>query len=223
MQAVGTSFVGQMPSLSSLPLPIKRAPATFLLIVVTSVCFLLFYPAQWVGMLELFNFVPFRSAGGYVAFGDMNDEWWRLVTPTFIHFGWLHVVFNCLWLWEFGQRIEHRLGAINVLGLYGVTAMVSNYCQYLWEGPSIFGGMSGVVYAFLGFIMMLRWRRPGWITPPPMAVFGFMLIWLLVGMVGSMDFIGAGAIANGAHAGGLLIGLFLGIVVSVLPLAVRGR
>jgi hypothetical protein len=135
MPAVGTSFVGQMPSLNSLPLPVKRAPATFLLIVVTSVCFLLFYPAQWVGMLELFNFVPFRSAGGYVAFGDMNDEWWRLVTPTFIHFGWLHVVFNCLWLWEFGQRIEHRLGAINVLGLYGVTAMVSNYCQYLWEGP----------------------------------------------------------------------------------------
>ena len=78
MPAVGTSFVGQMPSLNSLPLPIKRAPATFLLIVVTSVCFLLFYPAQWVGMLELFNFVPFRSAGGYVAFGDMNDEWWRL-------------------------------------------------------------------------------------------------------------------------------------------------
>jgi GlpG protein len=77
------------------------------------VCFLLFYPAQWVGMLELFNFVPFRSAGGYVAFGGLNDEWWRLLTPTLIHFGWLHVVFNCLWLWEFGQRIEHRLGAIN--------------------------------------------------------------------------------------------------------------
>ena len=100
--------------------------------------------------------------------------------------------------------------------------MVSNYCQYLWEGPSIFGGMSGVVYAFLGFIMMLSWRRPGWITPPPMAVFGFMLIWLLVGMVGSMDFIGAGAIANGAHAGGLIIGLILGVVVSVLPVAFRG-
>jgi GlpG protein len=55
-----------------------------------------------------------------------------------------------------------------------------------------------------------------------MAVFGFMLIWLLVGMVGSMDFIGAGAIANGAHAGGLIIGLILGVVVSVLPVAFRG-
>ena len=58
-----------MPSLNNLPLPIRRAPATFALVVVTSVCFLLFYPLQWVSMLSLFNFVPFRAAGGYVAFG----------------------------------------------------------------------------------------------------------------------------------------------------------
>ena len=194
-----------MPSLNSAPLAIQRAPATFCLVAITGTCFLLFYPLQWVGMLELFNFVPFRASGGYVAFGEWGD-WWRLVTPTLIHFGWLHVVFNCLWLWEFGQRIEHRLGSINLLGLYVVTAMVSNYCQYWWEGPSVFGGMSGVVYAFMGLIMAAQWRRPGWISPPPMAVFAFMLIWLVIGMLGTMEFIGAGAIANGAHLGGLLGG-----------------
>ena len=42
-----------MLSLNSAPLAIQRAPATFSLVVVTSVCFLLFYPLQWVGMLEL--------------------------------------------------------------------------------------------------------------------------------------------------------------------------
>ena len=216
MPAAETNFAGQMPSLNSAPLAIQRAPATFSLVVVTSVCFLLFYPLQWVGMLELFNFVPFRAAGGYVAFGEWGD-WWRLVTPTLIHFGWLHVVFNCLWLWEFGQRIEHRLGAINLLGLYAVSAMLSNYCQYWWEGPSIFGGMSGVVYAFMGLIMAAQWLRPGWIAPPPMAIFAFMMIWLVIGMAGSMEFIGAGAIANGAHVGGLLAGWVLGIVISGLP------
>ena len=110
---------------SKLPPAIQRAPATFSLVAATTVCFLLFYPLQWVGMLELFNFVPFRAAGGYVAFGEWGD-WWRLVTPTLIHFGWLHVVFNCLWLWEFGQRIEHRLGGVNLLGLYVISAMASN-------------------------------------------------------------------------------------------------
>jgi len=209
--------------LNSAPPAIQRAPATFLLVAVTSVCFLLFYPFHWVGLLELFNFVPFRAAGGYVAFGELGGDWWRLVTPTLIHFGWLHVVFNCLWLWEFGQHIEHRLGSLNLIGLYLVTSMVSNYCQYLWEGPAIFGGMSGVVYALLGFIMTAQWKRPGWIVAPPMAVFAFMLIWLVVGMSGSMEFIGAGAIANGAHVGGLVIGLILGVIISAVPGLFRSR
>lgn len=217
MPVVGTSCAGLMRWSSSVPPAIQRAPATFFLIVVTVLCFLLFYPLHWMGMLELFNFVPFCRAGGYVAFGDISGEWWRLITPTLIHFGWLHVVFNCLWLWEFGQRIEHQLGAVNLMGLYLITAMVSNYSQFLLEGPSIFGGMSGVVYALLGFILVAHWRRPGWIQAPPMAVFAFMLIWLLVGLLGSMEFIGAGAIANGAHVGGLLIGCVLGALISALP------
>ena len=217
MRPVGTNFAGQMPSFSSAPPAIQRAPATFFLVAVTACCFLLFYPLQWMGMLQQFNFVPFRAAGGYVAFGEMGSEWWRLITPTLIHFGWLHVVFNCLWLWEFGQRIEHRLGSANLLALYGVTALGSNYCQYLWEGPSIFGGMSGVVYAFMGVILVSHWRRPGWILPPPMAVFAFMLIWLVIGMAGSMEFIGAGAVANGAHVGGLLTGCLLGMLLSTAP------
>ena len=81
----------------------------------------------------------------------------------------------------------------------------------------MFGGMSGVVYAFLGLIMAAQWRKPGWISPPPMPVFAFMLIWLVIGMLGSMEFIGAGAIANGAHLGGLLAGWALGLLVSGLP------
>jgi GlpG protein len=40
---------------------------------------------------------------------------------------------------------------------------------------------------------------------------------LLVGLLGSMEFIGAGAIANGAHVGGLLIGCVLGALISALP------
>ena len=81
----------------------------------------------------------------------------------------------------------------------------------------MFGGMSGVVYALMGMIMASHWLRPGWIVPPPMAVLAFMLIWLVIGMVGSMEFIGAGAIANGAHVGGLISGLLLGLLISGFP------
>ncbi len=50
-----------------------------------------------------------------------------------------------------------------------------------------------------------------------MAVFAFMLIWLVIGMSGSMRLLGADAIANGAHVGGLVAGWVLGLLVSSVP------
>ena len=70
-------------------------------------------------------------------------------------------------------------------------------------------------------IMASHWRRPGWIAPPPMAVFAFMLIWLVIGMSGSMALLGADAIANGAHVGGLVAGWVLGLLVSSAPALFR--
>lgn len=202
-----------------LPPNIRRAPVSFGLVAVTAVVFLLFFPLRWVGLLELFNFVPFSAHNGSVVFGEPGSQWWRYVTPTLIHFGWLHVVFNSLWLWEFGQRIEHAIGGLNLMALYLVSAAFSNSIQYFWQGPSIFGGMSGVVYAFLGFIWAANLLRPRWISSPPPAVLVFMLIWLVIGFVGSLEFIGVGAIANGAHLGGLLVGFMLGGVLALLSRA----
>ena len=52
--------------------------------------------------------------------------------------------------------------------------------------------------------------------PLPPAVVGFMLIWLVVGLVGALQILGTGAIANGAHLGGLAIGVSLGGVFGLL-------
>ena len=200
----------------SVPHNIRSAPVSFGLVVVSAFVFLLFFPLRWVGLLELFNYVPFEASRTGVRFGEPSGQWWRLITPTLIHFGWLHVVFNSLWLWEFGQRIERVIGSFNLVGLYLVSAAVSISVQYFWEGPAIFGGMSGVVYAFLGFLWAANLLRPGWISQPPPAILMFMLIWLAIGFVGALDFIGVGAIANGAHLGGLLIGFMLGAVMALL-------
>ena len=165
---------------------------------------------------KLFNFVPIAltPAGGQL--GEPGADWWRFITPTLLHFSWMHVVFNCLWIWEFGRRIEVTLGSVNLLGLYLTAAVFSNSLQFFVSGPSIFGGMSGVVYAFMGFIWTGNALRPGWIEPLPPAIVGFMLVWLLIGMVGALEILGAGAIANGAHLGGLIIGVSLGGVFGLL-------
>ncbi len=54
------------------------------------------------------------SPQGYLlqplADGLADGGWWRLVTPMLLHFSWLHITFNLLWVWEVGRRIEYIHG-----------------------------------------------------------------------------------------------------------------
>ncbi len=135
-----------------------------------------------------------------------SDEIWRLVTPAFLHFGFLHFVFNSLWMWDFGRRLELYLGKSTYVLFFVVTALISNGAQYFWEPNINFGGMSGVVYALVGFIIVSQKLSPNKLTAVPAGVLGFMLFWLVLCMTGAIDYFVDGGIANAAHVGGLLAG-----------------
>ena len=64
-----------------------------------------------------------------------GTDYWRYVSPALIHFGLLHLVFNSLWIWEFGSRLELRLGSVFVFNLFLAGAVGGNLLQYWWEGP----------------------------------------------------------------------------------------
>ncbi len=194
----------------------RAAPVTLALIALSVLGFLLIYlnaPLKW---LSLFTFLPFQVVGGQPVFADMQGQYWRLVTPAFLHFGWLHIVFNSLWTWELGSRIERVMGKLNMLLLFLVIAVVSNTAQYLFGGPGIFGGMSGVVYGLLGFAWVAPLLQPRWRIQPARAIMIVMVGWLVVCMVGLVQVLGFGAIANAAHLGGLLCGALLGAAFGLL-------
>ena len=194
----------------------QKAPVTLGLILLSIGGFLLVYlnaPVEWLGY---FTFTPFELHGDQLLFGQMDGEYWRLVTPVFLHFGWLHIVFNSLWLWDLGKRVEQVMGHFNMLMLCLVIAVVSNVSQYGFGGPGLFGGMSGVVYGLLGFSWVAPMIQPAWPIQPSRGIMLLMVGWLIACMVGLVQVLGFGAIANAAHAGGLASGAALGALFAAL-------
>lgn len=198
----------------------RKVPVTLALIALSLVGFMLFYLPVLNPYLALFTFSPFVIVEGRPLFEASAGQYWRLVTPAFLHFGWLHIVFNSLWLWELGGKVERATGQLNMLGLFLVIAVVSNASQYFVGGPSLFGGMSGVVYGLLGFSWVAPLLQPAWRIRPSPAIMLFMVGWLLACLLGVVEGLGFGAIANAAHLGGLLCGVVLG---GLLGLASRER
>ncbi len=195
------------------------APASALIVVLGVLgALLVSYDAKhefyWVSK---FSFFPFEVIGGLQFFDSAQQalrdgQIWRLLTPTFLHFGALHIVFNGLWIWIFGQQIEAKLGSRFLLLTFFVTALMGNIIQALWQGPSLFGGLSGVVYGLLGYLWIWQLKVPTVQISLPPGILVFMLIWLLLGMTGTVELVFGTAIANGAHLGGLIAGMALGLL-----------
>lgn len=167
------------------------------------------------------NFVDFQRQGDYLLFVPLTDslaagQWWRLLTPMLMHFGLLHLAMNGLWYWELGRRIEARQGAGGLLALTLLFALLSNAAQYLFGGPSLFGGLSGVLYGLLGYCWIFQRLAPTPAYRLPPGVLVMMLVWLLLCASGLMTALGLGAIANAAHVGGLLAGCLAGLLGGAL-------
>jgi GlpG protein len=137
-----------------------------------------------------------------------NGQLWRLVTPIFMHFMIIHILFNMMWLWDLGGTVE-RIQSTSFLVLFIISSgILSNLVQYLSSGPA-FGGMSGVVYALLGYTW-IRSRQMGSGYNLSNSIVGFMLIWLALGFTGYL-----GPIGNAAHLSGLIIGMAYGLLWNI--------
>ena len=142
----------------------------------------------------------------------INNEWWRLITPTFLHFSFTHLIFNCLWVYVLGSRIENLDGKSIFLFIFILTSILSNAAQFFWTQEYLFGGLSGAVYGLLGycFIIELDGRHGRYGLPE--ALYLFMFIWLLVGFTGVLSFFGFGNVANTAHLIGMIAGFIIGLI-----------
>lgn len=173
-------------------------PVTMILIALSCAISLITWFGYVQTTLNWFYYDESRIAAGQV---------WRLLTPIFLHFPamgivFAHLAFNMIWLFQFGQMIERYDSPKFLLLLVISAALISNIAQaHMSHG--LFGGMSGVVYALLGYLFVMKKRQPSYRghIPDNIAYFliGFMLI-AAVGLLGS-------GIANTAHIAGFIVGV----------------
>lgn len=172
-----------------------------------------------VAVIEHFTFTKISiSSSGFLYTSSLDqtffeeNQWWRLISPIFIHFSVAHVAFNCLWIYVLGEKIEKVDSKKIFMSVIIISSICSNFLQYYWTSSSLFGGLSGVIYGLLGFCMILemesKYDRYG--LPP--ALYLFMIAWLILGFIGVLDLFGFGKVANFAHLGGLVSGIMFAMI-----------
>lgn len=211
-QAGNTSTQQVAVNPSSLAFRVKKVPVTLSVLLLACLITVAF---EWLfGPLVflLVSFTPMEFVNSQVVSLPLSatlssGQWWRLITPIFLHFGMMHLVFNALWIWVLGEMIEKNQGQVKLIALILFTSLVSNSAQFLLNGSSQFGGLSGVVYGYLGYIWLRGRLKPeeGLVISNTLVI--FMLGWMLLGMTDfSRSLLGLN-MANEAHLGGLLAGL----------------
>jgi len=147
-----------------------------------------------------------------------SNQWWRLVSPIFLHFSFAHLAFNCLWIYILGEKIERIDGSLTFISIVIFTAVSSNSLQFFWNGSSLFGGLSGVVYGLIGFCMIIEMDSSRDIYDIPPGLYMFMIIWMILGFLGVLKLFGFGLVANFAHLGGLVSGIIFAMMLKTINL-----
>ena len=144
----------------------------------------------------------------------VKGEYWRIFTPALMHFSLTHLLFNCLWIYVVGLEIQKLQGRLSLMLIVLITGIFANFSEFFLYESVRFGGLSGVVYGLFGFCfakeIILKQYHFGF----PPSLYTFIFIWLLVGYTDILYYLGFGMVANGAHLGGLLSGMLMGIIPS---------
>jgi len=173
----------------------------------------------WLGLYYIaLNWPESKADLGVPMFVEISKgQLWRIVTPALLHGGFLHIIFNMMWLWLLGKQVEERMGRWRYIFLMIVIAAISNTVEYLMVGPA-FLGFSGVVCGLAGFIWM-RQRVAPWEGYPLQKGAAIFLAIFVLGIAAlqvvsfTLKILGVATfpiqIANAAHLSGAIVGIVL--------------
>ena len=189
----------------------RNAPVTDFLILVNVLVFLYVALRGGLGDDEVF----LRLGASYTPYLMERHEYWRLLTAAFLHFGIRHLGNNMFVLFVTGDSLEHALGHVKYLIFYLFSAAGASAASLAVEvamGQKVLSaGASGAVFAVLGGLIWVLIRNSGRFEE-----FRIRNLLFFSGMMLLSGFFTEG-VDNAAHAGGLLVGFLLAVVLYRRP------
>jgi membrane associated rhomboid family serine protease len=159
---------------------------------------------------------------------DLVPWWLTMFSALFVHGGWLHIIFNMLFLWVFGPGVEDAMTRARFLAFYLLCGLAATTAQVVADPASTAPliGASGAIAGVLGAYLVLLPRArvlaviPLIIVFPVVSIPAWMLLlaWFALQAVQGLGSLHAATpgVAFFAHIGGFLAGMAL-----VLPFVVR--
>jgi membrane associated rhomboid family serine protease len=133
-----------------------------------------------------------------------EGEWYRMITSGFVHFGLIHIGFNMVLLYRFGDALERALGKWKFTFLYFAALIGGSFGALLLSPNAATGGASGAVFGLMGATAIaMRQRGVGWQEGGVAPLIAINLVLSVV----------VPGISLGGHLGGLLVGTALGAVM----------
>ncbi|MER7755952.1 rhomboid family intramembrane serine protease [Kitasatospora sp. NPDC097643] len=154
--------------------------------------------------------------GGPDGVADGADQWYRLLTGTFLHLQWWHIGMNMLALAWFGPGLEAALGRLRYLALYLLSGLAGSAFAFLVAGDKLISvGASGAIFGLIGATVVMQVRDKGPLGPV-LAVLIFNLIVTFSQTRSGLH------IDWRAHLGGLVVGALVAVGLMYAPRERRG-
>jgi len=126
----------------------------------------------------------------------VNDQWWRIVTGGFLHYGLIHIAVNMLSLWVLGRDLERVLGRVRFAAVYFLSLIGGSVAVMLFSDPdSGTAGASTALYGLMGCYLVAVVRLK--LNPRPILFTLAVNVFLTFSLPG---------ISITGHFGGLVVG-----------------
>jgi rhomboid protease GluP len=138
----------------------------------------------------------------------IEGEWWRLVTPIFLHIGMLHLLMNTLALYYLGTAVEKIYGRSRFVFVYMVSGIAGSFASYLFTA-NLSAGASGAIFGCFGALLYFGVLYPKiFFRTMGTNIIAVILLNLAFGFT-------IPGIDNAGHLGGLAGGFLAAGIVSV--------